>query len=117
LVEVVREGMRDVVLDLSFWSKRSRDEYRELVREEGKGRYGVELVVFRGGEEVIWRRLRRREEKWEKEGMGKGDRLVGSCLAGSWQVLNGLSGRGRLLLKSFRGLTGRQGEVLALELE
>ena len=81
LLEVVREGMRDVVLDLSFWSKRSRDEYRELVQDEGKGKYGVELVVFRGSEEVIWRRLRRREENWEKEGMGEG-RPVGRELFG-----------------------------------
>jgi hypothetical protein len=34
LVELVREGA-DVVVDLSFWSRRSRDDYRELLTSLG----------------------------------------------------------------------------------
>lgn len=34
LVDLIRDGS-DVVLDFSFWSRRTRDEYRELLRPFG----------------------------------------------------------------------------------
>ena len=35
LIDLVRKGEEDVVLDFSFWSRRARDEYRELLRPLG----------------------------------------------------------------------------------
>jgi hypothetical protein len=70
-----------VVVDLSFWRKEARGWCRERVRELGKGKYGVVLVVFRGSEEVLWERIRRREERWREEGLGEG-RPVGRELLG-----------------------------------
>jgi len=61
---VLREGKRDVVLDLSFWEKKARDEWRGLVEGQGKGVYEVVLVVCRGTEGVIWRRILGRESSW-----------------------------------------------------
>lgn len=47
---------------------------REIVERKGKGKYEVLLVVFRGEEEVLWRRIEGRNElfgegKEEREGM------------------------------------------------
>jgi predicted kinase len=83
----VEGGERDVVVDLSFWRKEERGWWRERVTElgkgKGKGKYGVVLVVFRGSEEVLWERIRRREERWKEEGLGEG-RPVGRELLGQF---------------------------------
>jgi predicted kinase len=76
-------GERDVVVDLSFWRKEERGWWRERVRELGKGKYRVVLVVFRGSEEVLWERIGRREERWKEEGLGEG-RPVGRELLGQF---------------------------------
>lgn len=39
-------------------------------------RYQIMLVVFKGSEELLWERIRRREGRWREEGMGEG-RSVG----------------------------------------
>ncbi len=68
------------MLDLSFWSREFRAEYRALVEECGRGRYVPLLVVFRvpggGGaeeERVLWERIegRRREVERRVEVLGK----------------------------------------------
>lgn len=64
------EARKDVVLDMSFWSKEFRDEWRHLVEKGGHGEYRVVLVVFRGSEEVLWERIGRR--KREIDGKGEG---------------------------------------------
>ncbi len=61
---------KDVVLDMSFWSKEFRDDWRELVEKGGHGKYRVVLVVFRGSEEVLWGRIGRRKGEIEKKGEG-----------------------------------------------
>jgi hypothetical protein len=76
-------GKRDVVVDLSFWRKEERGWWRERVTELGKGKYGVALVVFGGSEEVLWERIRGREERWKEEGLGEG-RPVGRELLGQF---------------------------------
>lgn len=69
LREILKEGKSDVVLDLSFWSKEMRDEYRSLVEKEGGERYGIVLVVFRvpGSFEKVERVLSGRLEKRKEE--------------------------------------------------
>lgn len=55
-VELLSEG-RDVVVDLSFWSRAIRDKYRELARS-----YGVvaETVYFDTPREIVIERIRAR---------------------------------------------------------
>ncbi len=36
---ILRVGIRDVVLDYSFYSKDTRDEYRDMIHEYGGGLY------------------------------------------------------------------------------
>ena len=49
-----------MVLDLSFWNKAYRDEYKTLV-EQGGGRW---VLVFLDAErELLWRRVRQRRAK------------------------------------------------------
>jgi predicted kinase len=38
LGEIVGEGKRDVVLDLSFWNKGDRERWREMIERGGGGR-------------------------------------------------------------------------------
>lgn len=76
LGEVLREGRKDVVLDLSFWNKEMRSEYRELIREGG-GR--TVLVYLRcKDEEVLWRRI---------ESRAKGERGADSAFKVTREVL------------------------------
>jgi predicted kinase len=86
LRRILREGKRDVVLDLSFWEKSQREEWRGLVEGEGRERYGVLLVVCRGEEGVIWERIQERERGWEEGGIGEGRpvsrELLGRFLGG-----------------------------------
>jgi predicted kinase len=86
LGRLLKEGKRDAVHDLSLWERAQREEWRALVKCEGKGMYGVVLVACRGEEGVIWERIQKREQKWEREGMGEGrpvDReLLGKFLEG-----------------------------------
>ncbi|CZR64574.1 related to ATP/GTP-binding protein [Phialocephala subalpina] len=73
LKQTLEEGERDVVLDLSFWSKEMREEYREIIEKEGGGRYEIVLLVFKGSEEVLWRRVEGRrvqDEKLRENGEG-----------------------------------------------
>jgi len=65
LKSLLDQGSLDVVLDLSFYTKSWRDEMRELIREHGKGKYEVLLVVFRGDKEVLWERLKKRNSLFE----------------------------------------------------
>jgi hypothetical protein len=79
LEELLNEGERDAVLDLS---KERREEYREFIGRMGKGRYGVLLVVFRveGGmereEEVLWGMIEGRRMQ-DEIAVGKGERRDG----------------------------------------
>ena len=56
LVQLVRSGS-DVVLDFSFWSRRSRDAYRELLRPLGVEPETIYLATSR---EVALARMRAR---------------------------------------------------------
>ena len=57
LHNILAEGQRDVVLDLSFWNKEYRDEYKSLI-ERGGGRW---VLVFLNAErELLWRRVGQR---------------------------------------------------------
>ncbi|KAE8444720.1 hypothetical protein EG329_014280 [Mollisiaceae sp. DMI_Dod_QoI] len=90
LKTLLRDGKKDVVLDLSFYSKEMRDEYRGMIEEDGEGRCETILVVFKGTEEVLWRRIEERrkwiEEKWSRgegsEGMSVGRETLRMYLRG-----------------------------------
>lgn len=71
---LLNKGQNNAVLDMSFYSKEFRDEYRKIVEIEGNGRYQILLVVFKGDEETLWERIenRRREHVIaEMEGRGR----------------------------------------------
>ncbi|KAE9371613.1 P-loop containing nucleoside triphosphate hydrolase protein [Stipitochalara longipes BDJ] len=81
LERVLREGEKDVVLDLALWEREQRDGWREIIEREGSGRYQVVLVVFKGTEEVLWKRIKGREERWAEEGMSEGRPIGRELLA------------------------------------
>ncbi|OAQ96444.1 hypothetical protein LLEC1_00977 [Akanthomyces lecanii] len=57
LAALIREGARDAVLDLSFYSKEYRDEYKAIVEDAG-GRW---VLVFLDAERgLLWRRIQAR---------------------------------------------------------
>ncbi|CAM1502364.1 Fc.00g043480.m01.CDS01 [Cosmosporella sp. VM-42] len=57
LICLLRDRQRDIVIDLSFWSKEYRDEYKAIVDLNG-GRW---VLVFLDAEkEVLWRRISER---------------------------------------------------------
>jgi len=56
LVHLLREG-RDVVVDLSFWSRAMREQYRELARSCG---VEAETVYFDTPRDVVMARVRSR---------------------------------------------------------
>lgn len=60
LKTLLARGERDVVLDLSFWNKAYREEYKTLI--EGAGARWV-LVFLDAGREVLWERVTKRREK------------------------------------------------------
>ncbi|KAK0120500.1 hypothetical protein ONS96_010709 [Cadophora gregata f. sp. sojae] len=85
LTTLLSQAEKDIVLDLSLYSKSDREYYREVVQREGARMYGVVLVVFRVGEtleeqeEVLWRRIERRGVEWVRardEGRGMEGMLV-----------------------------------------
>lgn len=107
--ELVRRGIRDVVLDLSFWSWGFREEWRGVVKDvleemkvggiedgggdaddEGKGKGPrIIIVYFDAEEEVLWRRIQER-----KRGVKDADsaaeisrELLASYVKGFGQVL------------------------------
>jgi predicted kinase len=77
LTTLLKQAEHDIVLDLSFYSNEWRNETRAMIEKEGRGRHEVLLVVFRGEEEFIWRRIESRnvlfesklEERRELEGV------------------------------------------------
>ena len=72
LKRILRLGREDIVLDLSFYSKQTRNEYRDLIKDEGKGKYNILLVVFRGEEESLWKRIEgRRVENTKSREQGR----------------------------------------------
>lgn len=58
-MEALIEEGRDVILDLSFWSRESRDRYRQLIRRAG----GEPVLVYlKADKEVLRERLRERNK-------------------------------------------------------
>ncbi|KAI5456757.1 ATP/GTP-binding protein [Mariannaea sp. PMI_226] len=54
LERLIKEKKNNIALDLSFWNKEYRDEYKELIERSG-GRW---VLVFLDAEkEVLWRRI------------------------------------------------------------
>jgi predicted kinase len=104
LEELLKQGERDVVLDLAFYARAQRDRFREIVERVGKGVYAVVLVVFRVGgddrereEEVLWRRV-------------EGRRLADEIAAGRGERRDGVI-VGREKLRGFvRGFEWPEGE-------
>lgn len=73
---ILREGVRDVVLDFSFWNRGYRDEWRDVVRQETEeGKVMLLLVLFDAEEEVLWRRVEERRRNGELAGRGADDAL------------------------------------------
>jgi predicted kinase len=61
LLELVAQG-RDVVLDLSFWQRASREQYKRLVQDAG-GRW--RLVHLQVAPDVLRRRLAERAHRFD----------------------------------------------------
>ncbi len=78
LVELLREG-RDVVVDLSFWRRADRDEYKALV-EAGGGRW--RLVYFDVPPDVLRARLDARLERDDADAFPVPPELLERFLAG-----------------------------------
>ncbi|TVY58688.1 hypothetical protein LSUE1_G008497, partial [Lachnellula suecica] len=47
LKQLLEAGKKDVVLDMAFYARETRDEYRGLIEKYGRGGYRVVLVVLR----------------------------------------------------------------------
>lgn len=62
LSRLLAQRDQDIVLDLSFWNKEYRDEYKALV-ESGDGRWV--LVFLDTDKDVLWTRVQRRKAKWD----------------------------------------------------
>lgn len=74
-----------MVLDLAFYEKATREEYRKIVEEVGNGSYEVVLVVFKGSEEVLWGRIEGRrlaQGNGEGEGMSVERAVLGEYIEG-----------------------------------
>ncbi|PVH72914.1 hypothetical protein DL98DRAFT_659779 [Cadophora sp. DSE1049] len=85
LAALLNPAEKDIVLDLSLYAKADRELYRGVVEKEGRGRYGIVLVVFevRGTveeqEKVLWGRIEGRGVEWVRardEGRGREGMLV-----------------------------------------
>ncbi|KAL2070273.1 hypothetical protein VTL71DRAFT_13299 [Oculimacula yallundae] len=104
-------GCRDVILDLSLYSKSDRDLYRGMVNEIGGESWGAVLVVFEvtgsdeEKEDVLWRRIEGREREL-RERSEREDREMGSAREGM-PVSRELLG---VFLKGFEWPVG-EGEV------
>ncbi|KAK5994611.1 hypothetical protein PT974_05090 [Cladobotryum mycophilum] len=62
LISLLQEGQRDIVLDLAFWNREYRNEFKKIVESNG-GRW---LLVFLDAEkEVLWRRIQERRARRE----------------------------------------------------
>ncbi|UNI21212.1 hypothetical protein JDV02_007222 [Purpureocillium takamizusanense] len=60
LRRLLRAENRDVVLDLAFWNKEYRDEFKALIEENG-GRWV--LVFLQAERELLWRRITERRAR------------------------------------------------------
>ncbi|KAM0426536.1 hypothetical protein ACHAPT_008228 [Fusarium lateritium] len=58
----LKEKTRDIVLDLSFWNKQYRDDFKAIV-ETGGGRWV--LVFLDADRELLWERITRRKAERE----------------------------------------------------
>lgn len=116
LKEIVSGRKGDVVLDLSFYCREWRDEYREMIEKDGEGSYKVVLVVFKPkgvgqdskekeeglkeAEEVLWERVEARRVATTKalengeavEGMSVAREQLGIWLRGFEWPVNGNEG-------------------------
>lgn len=57
LERILQEKSNDVVLDISFYDKEYRDEYKDIVERNG-GRWV--LVYLDAGRDLLWNRIQRR---------------------------------------------------------
>ena len=87
-----------MVLDMAFYSKETREEYRGLIEKEGEGRYRVAVVVLRGGEEVLWERIERRRMVGNVEGGGEGDVVSREQLRGYIEGFEWPEGEGEIVV-------------------
>lgn len=63
LAKLIKQGTNDVVLDLSFWNKEYRDEYKAIIDEAG-GRWV--LVHLDAAKELLWSRIQGRRAARDK---------------------------------------------------
>lgn len=72
LVRLLRdEPDKDIVLDLSFWNKEYRDEYKALV-DAAKARWV--LVFLEADKETLWGRIQSRRAKRDGAALGTAER-------------------------------------------
>ncbi|ATY62173.1 ATP GTP-binding [Cordyceps militaris] len=63
LAALIRDGTNDAVLDLSFYDKEYRDEYKAIIEDAG-GRW---VLVFLDAEnDLLWRRIQDRRDARDK---------------------------------------------------
>ncbi|KAF4964256.1 hypothetical protein FSARC_7810 [Fusarium sarcochroum] len=68
LERLLKEKERDVILDLSFYNKEYRDEYKEIIERNG-GRWV--LVYLDADRDLLWERIRQRRD--ERDVLGQKD--------------------------------------------
>ncbi|KAG7409088.1 hypothetical protein Forpe1208_v011469 [Fusarium oxysporum f. sp. rapae] len=68
LERILQDKSNDVVLDLSFYDKEYRDEYKDIVERNG-GRWV--LVYLDAGRDLLWNRIQRR--KAERDSLDAND--------------------------------------------
>ncbi|XWW93960.1 hypothetical protein V2A60_001899 [Cordyceps javanica] len=71
LAALIRDGTNDAVLDLSFYDKEYRDEYKAIVERAG-GRWV--LVFLDGAKELLWSRIQGRRAARDKIPVASGAR-------------------------------------------
>lgn len=71
LTRLLQEQQRDTILDLAFWNKGYRDEYKRII-ESNDGRW---VLVFLDAEkEVLWRRIQERRARRDALSVDDGGR-------------------------------------------
>ena len=77
LTGLLREGKKDIVLDLSLWAKIERQMWRDIVNHEGQGRYTEQLVVFKNSITYFQKRIHRRNKLWESTDNKEAEKVEG----------------------------------------
>ncbi|KAI1464915.1 P-loop containing nucleoside triphosphate hydrolase protein [Daldinia caldariorum] len=95
LVELLREGKKDLVLDRSFYSKEFREETKKLIEDNG-GRW-VFVYLRAKSKEFLWDRIQRRRQKGINADCAY--EITREILDGYWDGFEAPAGEGDIVIK------------------